>query len=201
MARSKSFNKRCSIDGCDKLLYAKGYCSAHYTRLRNHGDPNRGGPLKISKGEALDFLLNRVVGYDGEDCLTWPYGKDQDGYGKVHVKGRGTLRAHRYVCELVHGHPPTPEHETAHSCGKGRDGCVHPRHLRWATSAENHEDQKTHGTTMFGVKNNRAKLNGEDVIRIRELNNRVSAKKLSADYGVSRQLIYLIWRRKIWIHI
>ena len=31
--------KECSIDGCQTRAYARGWCSKHYTRWRNHGDP------------------------------------------------------------------------------------------------------------------------------------------------------------------
>ena len=33
--------KECSIDGCETRAYARGWCSKHYTRWRNHGDPMR----------------------------------------------------------------------------------------------------------------------------------------------------------------
>jgi len=30
----------CTVEGCDKPHASRGYCSMHYTRLRNHGDVN-----------------------------------------------------------------------------------------------------------------------------------------------------------------
>lgn len=32
-------NGTCSVDGCDELHHAKGYCIRHYTQWRRHGDP------------------------------------------------------------------------------------------------------------------------------------------------------------------
>lgn len=34
------FMKTCSIEGCNKKHYAKGYCMAHYEKNRKYGDPN-----------------------------------------------------------------------------------------------------------------------------------------------------------------
>lgn len=31
--------RACSIDGCAKPVHAKRLCSAHYHRVRRHGDP------------------------------------------------------------------------------------------------------------------------------------------------------------------
>lgn len=31
----------CSINGCEKPHLARGMCSMHYTRVRNHGDPHK----------------------------------------------------------------------------------------------------------------------------------------------------------------
>lgn len=32
-------DQTCSIDGCDKVVYAREWCTKHYTRWRIHGDP------------------------------------------------------------------------------------------------------------------------------------------------------------------
>jgi hypothetical protein len=58
-----------------------------------------------------------------------------------------TLYAHRLMCQLAHGDPPTPDHIAAHSCGRGHEGCVNPNHLSWKTYSENELDKRVHGTT------------------------------------------------------
>lgn len=40
----------CSIDRCGKRHYGHGWCSAHYTRWRNHGDPLSGVAVAV-KGQ------------------------------------------------------------------------------------------------------------------------------------------------------
>lgn len=32
--------RTCSIDGCEKNVVARGWCTQHYQRWKNHGDPN-----------------------------------------------------------------------------------------------------------------------------------------------------------------
>jgi hypothetical protein len=34
--------RRCSIEGCDELVLARGWCEAHYDRWRRYGDPTAG---------------------------------------------------------------------------------------------------------------------------------------------------------------
>lgn len=65
------------------------------------------------------------------------------------IDGR-THTVSRLVCEYINGKAPSPEHEAAHNCGKGHEGCVNPLHMRWATRAENFSDKVIHGTSMRG---------------------------------------------------
>jgi hypothetical protein len=55
--------------------------------------------------------------------------------------------AHRYVLTLTAGPPPFPRAVAAHAplvCHN--PACVNPRHLRWASQAENAADMKIDGT-------------------------------------------------------
>jgi hypothetical protein len=43
----------CSIDGCDREHYAKGWCYTHYARARrNNGDPQANKPIRDGNGHA-----------------------------------------------------------------------------------------------------------------------------------------------------
>lgn len=132
----------CKLDGCGKPSFSLGWCSSHYGRNRTHGDPLAG---KASDGEPLRYFLEVVLPYEGKNCLTWPYGRDSNGYGGLWVDGV-SHRAHRLACERVHGPAPRPDLEAAHSCGKGHEGCCNPNHLSWKTRAENENDKYVHGT-------------------------------------------------------
>jgi hypothetical protein len=92
-----------------------------------------------------------AIHHKGEECLPWPFSEAAAGYGRIVVDGKHTL-AHRHVCTLVHGEPPTPKHEAAHSCGKGHEACVSGDHLSWKTHADNQADRLIHGTSNRGKK-------------------------------------------------
>lgn len=184
----------CSIPECGKPSLKRGYCSAHYLRWYHHGEPLGGG---TSPGAAGRYLLEVVLPYDGDDCLTWPFGRNGKGYGSVRVNGRPTL-VHRLSCEAEHGPPPSPLHQAAHSCGKGHLGCVTKRHLRWATYAENRADMLIHDTRNRGPRNGSAKLTAEQVHTIRMLKGMHTEPAIAAMFGVSRGAVNGIHRRKSW---
>lgn len=83
--------------------------------------------------------------YTGDDCLTWPFAIQATGYGSFGYLGKPHY-AHRYMCELVNGPPPTAKHHASHSCGRGKFGCVNRNHLSWKTPSENNRDRRKHGT-------------------------------------------------------
>lgn len=138
--------------------------------------------------------LKAATSYDGEDCLIWPYAKVR-GYGIVWLDGR-KRSVHRYVCDVVHGPAPTSKHEVAHSCGN--NSCCNPKHLRWATSAENQADKLIHGTSNRGERHGCAKLTKSEALAIIGLRGEMSQNKLAARFGVSRAAIRLIHSGETW---
>lgn len=184
----------CSIPDCGKRYYGGGLCNMHWQRVRKHGDPYGGG---TTPGEPLRYLNEIVLLYEGDECLSWPFGKITAGYGTIHFDGRLCLVS-RVVCERVHGPPPTPEHEAAHSCGKGHEGCVAKRHLSWKTSAENKADQLIHGTRPRGSKHGNAKLSNSDVIKIRSLRGKAKQADIAHWFGVDKSVISRVQSGKRW---
>ncbi|MBB3521072.1 hypothetical protein [Rhizobium sp. BK456] len=171
----------CSISDCGKRRHGSRYCRAHYDRLRKYGDPLGGGTFQ---GEPLRFIHEVALHHVGDDCLTWPFGRNTSGYGQVWNGGKPFVVS-RYVCELVHGAPPTPEHEAAHSCGKGSQGCISPGHLSWKTPADNNADRLLHGTHNRGERSGVAKLTEVDVLEIIALKGKETQTKLAKRFGVA----------------
>ena len=145
----------------------------------------------------LEWLLMHVS-HEGEECLIWPFKRHPSGYaGEVSNAGARTL-AYRKMCELAYGPAPTSKHEAAHSCGKGYDGCVHPKHLRWATHTENEADKELHGTRLHGEAISQAKLTEKDVSEIRALKGKMTQRELAQKYGVSQGSICRAQRGICW---
>lgn len=183
----------CSVDGCDKPISKRQMCNAHYLRWYRHGDVHR--KARADNGEPSKWLREHVA-HEGSDCLIWPFAKGRDGRGRL--QGDVSPQAHRAMCILAHGAPPTPKHEAAHSCGKGRQGCVHPAHLRWATPVENAADRVEHCTETRGEDVWSSKLTQEDVRRIRSLKGHYNQKEIGAMFGVDAETVGNIHRRETW---
>lgn len=133
---------------------------------------------------ALEFLQS-LVGHKGDDCVRWPFSCESNGRGHLGYNGK-IVRAHRLLCEMVKGPPPSPMHHAAHSCGNGHLACVNPNHLSWKTQAENERDKKAHGTARGGNGHVPSRLTPAQISDIRAKKNVVSAYKLAKQYGLSR---------------
>lgn len=146
------------------------------------------------KSEA--WLRDRVD-YSGSECLIWPFGRRANGYGHLRFGGnRKSWSAHRVMCELAYGPPPFPKAVVSHTCGKGGDGCVNPKHLEWATQRENLALKTVHGTRQIGSKNGFAKLNEEQVRSIKT--SEEQGVELARKFGVSTCAISAIRVGRNW---
>ncbi len=188
-----AISKLCTIPGCGKRQYAHDLCENHYGRQRRHGSPFGG---RVSPGSLMDWLLAHQD-FTGDECLKWPFADDGKGYGVVKVDGRQQY-AHRIMCTLVNGEPPTDLHETAHSCGNGHLGCVHPGHVRWATRAENHADKLGHGTHARGERCPTVKITEDQARQILALKDKMLKKDIAAMFGVTLGHVSNIHLGKRW---
>ena len=191
----------CSIEECDKPSKSYGWCNSHYERWRKHGDPLKsrsGAKLSTRPGAAREFYENVVLPYDGDDCLIWPFTRSDNGYGAWNTDRDkiGVTIVSRRLCIEVYGPPPSPDHQAAHSCGRGSHGCVTKNHLSWKTRVDNDADKIVHGTTNRGERCASAKLTAADVRAIRDMPG--THKEIAKRFGVSHGAIQAIKARTRW---
>ncbi len=182
----------CTIDGCDQVHQARGYCTKHYTRLLRYGDPL---VVRKPRGKAAEFF-EQLLTSRAKDCIPWPFtvsGSDQRPW--IMRKGRRGYVA-RFLCEETQGLPSSETHQAAHLCGD--KSCVNPNHLYWATPMQNQADRIKHGTAPRGENQGSHKLTEAAVREIRSLEGIESAKALSLRYPVEPKQIRRIWRRERW---
>lgn len=174
----------CKIDGCHRSARPKrsGLCEAHYKRKWRYGDPSAGGTFN---GDPARHLKGVVLRYNGDECLIWPFTRNNVGYAQISVNCRMMLVT-RIVCEKFNGPPPNPDSQAAHSCGNGHLGCVTPGHLSWKDRPQNMADKYKHGTDNRGSNNPMAKITKEIAHQILELGGEMSQRAIASRVGISQ---------------
>lgn len=185
---------QCSVAGCSDPVKTRGWCSVHLGRWRRHGSPTAG---RTRNGEPARYLQLVVLAHEGVACLDWPYARDGHGYARINDRAGRIVLVSRLVCEAVNGAPPSDQHVAAHTCGRGKQGCVSPRHLEWKTNEENEADKIAHGTRLHGERIATSKLSNEQARQI-ALSVGISRRELAERYGVARETVRLIQIGKRW---
>jgi hypothetical protein len=194
-------NRICSVEGCGKQHEAWGFCRTHYRNAKGNGDPLAQERKRARAGEPLAWLQAHKTFDRDEDCLTWPFARMRGGYGHLQIDGK-FYPAHRHMCVLAHGEPPSATAQAAHSCGNGKNGCVNPKHLRWLSPSENALENVVLGSTRTGAAHPMTFFSEREVRAIRRLSDHgVVQRRLAEAFGVSPQRINEIVKRKSWKHL
>ncbi len=139
------------------------------------------------------FLELQSQGTD--ECVLWPYAASAAGYGQVSKNGV-VQYVHRLSCIIAHGSPHRAEH-AAHSCHT--PACFNPRHLRWASPAENATDRAVDGTENKGMRNGMARLDEDSVRQIRKARESgTPSRRVAEDFGVSSSAVDHIASGRSW---
>lgn len=140
---------------------------------------------KKGTGKCIDWIKAHVA-YKGDDCLPWPFAKDNR-IGRGQLGWNGTRYwAHRLMCMFAHGDPPTPKHQATHTCGKGHYGCCNPMHLEWATNSKNQLDRwRKNGSRLHNRGGQRGILTPAQQAQIVALKGKKTQVAIAKQFGVS----------------
>jgi hypothetical protein len=97
----------------------------------------------LTKQTAKERLKSRTKLDPKTECWLWLGARNGAGYGNFRLDGKTRL-AHRAAFLLFRGKDPGEKH-VLHSCNRGHDGCVNPKHLHLGTHAENMAEMSESG--------------------------------------------------------
>lgn len=186
---------QCSVAGCQRKYYAKGWCEMHWRRARKHGDPLAGAnhaPPEVRFWRHVEIAA-------ADQCWPWSGSKTKAGYGRFQSGGKGlpTVSATRFCFEMHYG--PVPQgHVVMHRCDSPT--CVNPAHLTSGTHRDNTQDMVRKGRdTLIGERNSFAKLTESAVKHIRS--TPPGTRGLTKKYGVSKETIAKVRKGLSWTHV
>lgn len=222
---------QCTCSVCGKVFPQKPsrvaagkgkFCSKPCTDLDKQGrqrQPHwrRTGPKATPPSERM----HRFVIKHEDECWGWN-GATSSGYGVIGdgVQPNHFVYAHRVAWEMASGAPIPDKHGVYHTCDNRPctrndeqgtyevDGILYPRwgHLFCAPQLANVRDMHQKGRARYGhfigVEHPRAVLTEEDVRTIRALaSNGANQADLAHQYGVTKEAIYAVVKRRTWSHI
>lgn len=133
-------DRSCSVADCLRVRYARGYCRAHYGRLRVYGDarpdvPLQHKPISSERDDVAGRILARCV-QQPNGCIEWT-GHTIHGYGRITWRGR-EWQSHRAIwTALVAPIPDDDDWTIDHLC-RNR-ACQNVKHMEVVTRVENTE--------------------------------------------------------------
>lgn len=187
----------CSIKGCDRPLYAKGWCNMHYQRVATHSDAGGSGRSHAPAEERFWRRVDKTG-----SCWIWTGSRRPNGYGQMQAGGKGsaTVSTHRFSYEMHRG--PIPKGRVVmHSCDN--HACVNPAHLGVGTYKANTADMIAKGRharrAPCGQDNGKSILT-ETMVRMIRASSKTNAD-LSRELGVSPNAIRGVRTGRTWTHV
>ncbi len=189
MGHERVHGDTCTVPGCDRPYMSKGLCSMHYERKRK-GYAMEAPPMV--SGSVVDAFIERLFSEPQDECVIWPWARaTMSGYA-YRINPNGSNSVSRDLCRRHNGEPPTPEHQAAPTCERGREGCVNPKHLVWETGAENMARRR--GKKMPQL---RPPLTEDEVIAVLQAySGGESTVSIARRMGVSYSRVYSICLKK-----
>jgi DNA invertase Pin-like site-specific DNA recombinase len=86
-----------------------------------------------------------------------------------------------------------------HKCDN--DKCINPEHLELGTHAENMKDRSERGRLCRGEKQHSSKLTDESAKKVFENIGKKTLTETASEFGITKQSVWKIWKKKSWKHI
>lgn len=176
------------MDSCEEEIWLpipseSGYEASNLGRIR-------------SIDRAIVYSSGRTRVHPGQ--ILKPRKYPESGYLYVRPN-QNTRKVHRLVAEAFHG--PCPEDKiTCHKDGS-RDN-NREDNLYYGTQKDNMADRVRHGTAAIGSNHPRAKINEEDVRKIRTLaKNGLPYPEIAKGFAIGTAMVSHIVNRRSWSHI
>ena len=137
----------------------------------------------------LKWEMNKAGG-----CWLWTASAAGRGYGQMKVpRQRKQEYAHRLSYMIYKGEIPKGQY-VLHKCDTPL--CVNPDHLFLGSQADNQQDMKNKGRSLFGERNPSRKLTDSAVRKIRQLlSDGVSQDDVAGMFGIHQMTVSKIHRR------
>lgn len=190
----------CTITGCQKIHYGKGYCQMHYLRSYRNGDPN----IKKPSGKNCHLLTlkerfeDKFIKGDKKECWLWQ-ASISNGYGNLTYKNKSYI-ASRVSYQLYIGEIKSNMF-VCHKCDNPL--CVNPNHLFLGSPTDNVKDMMSKQRSAKGEDHSQAKLINSDVVKIKEMlkKQNFTDQTIADLFNVKRETINRIKLNKAWKHI
>ena len=137
-------------------------------------------------------MVDLIAAPSKDQCILWPWGKNDAGYGVV-WNGRENVRAHRFAYEAA-GNLLGAEQVLRHDCDT--PACINPLHLTPGTTADNVADRVKRKRGIAGERHPRAKVTVAQVAEIRA--SLLSHKEVAPLYGITSAMVGYIRRGQSW---
>ena len=140
----------CAVAECNTPAERKGWCHAHYRRVRLYGSPLEGKPIRPLRPPGLSLEDSFKWWMPGEppgddSCWEWKGRRDRNGYGWFRFEGRD-IGAHVASYRIYRG--DAGKLFVCHVCDN--PPCCNPAHLWLGTLQENLRDMVVKGRQARG---------------------------------------------------
>lgn len=178
----------CKVLDCAAKEHSGGYCYRHYMNNYRNGHP-------YSIGELHEIFICGVVAVPTNNCVIWPFGKKDNGYGITNYIEQA-ITAHRAALILYTGENPKDKLAAHGPCHNRL--CINPHSehgMGWSDKRSNALDQYRDGTM------NRS-LTNEQISEVRK--RYLQGEKLQSigdRYGVTATTVCYVAKGKTYQHL